>query len=57
MFPYRRATIDCEFEFVNDIEFLMGVGFLSHGGPGVWFITDLQTAESKDYIYSVACEV
>ena len=50
MFSYRRATIDCGFEFVNDIEsinlsfvikcFLMG--FLSHEGPGVWFITDLE---------------
>ena len=44
MFPYKRATIDREFEFVNNIEsinlnlvikcFLMGMGFLSHGGPG-----------------------
>ena len=54
MFPYRRATIDCGFELVNDIEsinlsfvikcFLMGVGFLSHGGTGVWFITDLENS-------------
>ena len=70
MFPYRRATIDCGFEFVNDMKsidfsfvikcFLMGVGFLSHGGLGVWFITGLENgspAEPKDYIYSVACEV
>ena len=52
MFPYRRATIDCGFEFVNDIEsidfsfvikcFLMGVGFLGHGGLGTWFTTDLE---------------
>ena len=43
--------------------FLMGMGFLSHGGLGAWFLTDLGTengsctAEPKDYIYSVACEV
>ena len=47
--------------------FSYGLGFLSHGGLGVWFITDLemavqlsqlsQTAEAKDYIYSVAGEV
>ena len=52
MFPYKRTTIDCGFEFVNDIEsinlsfvikcFLMGVGFQGHGCPGVWFITDLE---------------
>ena len=70
MFPYKWATIDYGFEFVNDIEsyfsfvikcFFMGVGFLSHGAC---FVTDLrmavqlsQTAEPKDYIYSVACEV
>ena len=70
MFPYRRATIDCGFELVNDLEsidlsfvikcFLMGAGFLGHGGLGASFITDFQlsqTAEPKDYIYSVACEV
>ena len=40
--------------------FLVGVGFLGHGA---WFIADFgtaglsQTAEPKDYIYSVACEV
>ena len=41
MFPYKKATIDCGFAFVNDIEslnlniagcFLVGVGFLGHGG-------------------------
>ena len=52
MFPYRRATIDCGFDFVNDIEsinlsfvikcFLMWVGFLGHGSLGVWFIINLQ---------------
>ena len=70
MFPYKRATIDCGFEFVNDIQsinlnlvfrcFLLGVGFLGHGGPGVCFVTDLENgspAEPKDYIYSIACEV
>ena len=41
---HKRTTVDYEFEFVNDIEpinlnfvikyFLMGVGFLSHGGLG-----------------------
>ena len=41
MFPYEGATIDCGFEFVNDIQsinlnfvttcFLVGVGFLGHG--------------------------
>ena len=51
MFPYKKATIDCGFEFVNNIEsinfnlvtkcFLMGMGFLSHGSPGVWFLNDL----------------
>ena len=51
MFPYRRATIDHGFEFVNDVEsinlsfvigcFLVRVGFLGHGGLGVWFIADL----------------
>ena len=48
MFPYERATIDCGFEFVNDTEsinlsfvikcFLVGVGFLGHGGLGVGFL-------------------
>ena len=42
MFPYKRATIDCGFEFVNNIEsinlnlvikcLLTGMEFLSHGG-------------------------
>ena len=46
---YRKATIDCGFAFVN-IEslnlnfiagyFLVGVGFLGPGGPGVWFLND-----------------
>ena len=41
MFPYKRATIDCGFEFVNDIEsinlnfvikcFFMGWGFWAMG--------------------------
>ena len=45
MFPYKKATIDCGFAFVNNIEslnlnfiagcFLVGVGFLGHGGLGV----------------------
>ena len=44
MFPYKKATIDCRFAFVNNIEyltlsfmagcFLVGAGFLGHGGPG-----------------------
>ena len=44
MFPYEKATIDCGFEFV-DVEsinlsfvikcFLVGVGFLGCGGPGI----------------------
>ena len=48
MFPYRIATIDSGFAFINNIEslnlnfiagcFLVGVGFLGHGGPGVWFL-------------------
>ena len=52
MFPYGGSTIDCGFEFVNDVQsinlsfvigcFLVGVGFLGHGSPGVWFIADLQ---------------
>ena len=56
MFPYRRATIDCGFEFVNDVEsinlsfvvgcFLVGVGLLGRGGLGVWFIADLQNSSS-----------
>ena len=63
MFPYKRATIDCGFEFVNNIEsinlnlvikcFLAGMGFLSHGGV----VPSSRSAEPKDYIYSVACEV
>ena len=49
MFPYKKATIDCGFEFVNNIEsinlnlgtkcFLVGAGFLS---CGVSFLTDLE---------------
>ena len=45
MFLYKNATIDCGFEFINNIEsinlnlvagcFLMGAGFLGHGGLGV----------------------
>ena len=64
------ATIDGGFAFVNNIEslnlnfiagcFLVGVGFLGHG-PGGMVTKSLnqlsQTAQPKDYIYSVACEV
>ena len=42
MFPYRMATIDSGFAFVNNVEslnlnfiagcFLVGVGLLGHGG-------------------------
>ena len=46
MFPYKIATIDGGFAFVNNIEslnfiagcFLVGVGFLGHGAPGAWFL-------------------
>ena len=48
MFPCRMVTIDGGFAFVNDTEslnlnfiagyFLMGVGFLGHGGLGVWIL-------------------
>ena len=43
-----------------------GPGFLGHGGPRAWFLTDLDdgtviqlshTAKPKDYIYNVACVV
>ena len=44
MFPYGKVTIDCGFAFVNNIEslnldiiagcFLVGAGFVGHGGPG-----------------------
>ena len=44
MFPYKKAIIDCGFAFVNNIGFLalnliagcflVGVGFLGHGGLG-----------------------
>ena len=71
MFPCKKATIDCGFAFVNNIEslnlnfiagcFLVGVGIVGHGGLGAWFLNDPlscpKTAEPKDYIYSVACEV
>ena len=50
MFPYKKVTIDCGFAFVNNVEslnlnfiagcFLVGAGFLCHGGPGVWFLND-----------------
>ena len=50
MFPYKIATIDGGFAFVNDIEslnlnfiagcFLVGAGFLGHGGTGVCFLND-----------------
>ena len=50
MIPYKRAIIDNGFKFVHDIEsinlnfvitcFLVGVGFLGHGGLGVLFIND-----------------
>ena len=48
MFPYKIATIGSRFAFVYIIEslnlnfiagcFLVGVGFLGHGGSGVWFL-------------------
>ena len=51
MFPYKRATIDYVFQFINDIKsinlnsvikcFLMGVEFV---GLGVWFITDFENS-------------
>ena len=50
MFPYKKATIDCGFAFVSNIEylnldfiagcFLVGAGFLDHGGLRVWFLND-----------------
>ena len=50
MFPYRMATTDSGFAFVNNVEslnlnfiagcFFVGVGFLGHGGPGAWFLND-----------------
>ena len=52
LYRHNKTTIDCGFEFVNNIEsrnlnlvikcFLMGMGFLSHGGLGAWFLTDLE---------------
>ena len=70
MFPYRIATINGGFAFVNNIEslnlnfiagcFLGGWGFWAMGAGGVVpkSLNQLcQTAEPKDYIYSVACEV
>ena len=68
MFPYKIATIDSGFAFVNNIGslnldfiagcFLVGVGFLGRGGLVPKSLNQLsQTAEPKDYIYSVACEV
>ena len=74
MILYKRATTDCGFEFVNDVEsiylsfvikcFLVGVEFLAHGawGCGLQVTSKItvqlsQTAEPKDYIYSVACKV
>ena len=71
MFPCGMATIDGGFAFVNNIDslnlnfiaggFLLGVGLLGHGGCGGVVPKSLnqlsQTAEPKDYIYSVACEV
>ena len=70
MFPYKIATIDSEFAFVNNIEslnlniiagcFLVGWGFWAMGAGGVVpkSLNQLsQTAEPKDYIYSVVCEV
>ena len=35
MFPYRRATIDCGFEFVNDIESILNVPY-GGGVSGPW---------------------
>ena len=59
------ATIDSGFAFVNNIEslnlnfitgcFLVGVGFLGHGGRGM--VPKSLRQLPKDYIYSVACEV
>ena len=50
MFPYGRAAIDYGLAFVNNIRslnlnfiagcFLVGAGFMGHGGPGVWFLND-----------------
>ena len=62
------AAVDGGFAFVNNIGslnlnfiggcLLVGVGFLGHGGVVPKSLNQLsQTAEPKDYIYSVACEV
>ena len=48
LYRHNKITIDCGFEFVNNIKsinlntkcFLMGVGFLSHGDPGASLLTD-----------------
>ena len=49
MFPYKKATIDCGFAFVNNIKSL-DLNFIAGGGvSGPW--------GPKDYIYSIACEV
>ena len=47
---HNKTIIDCGFEFVNDSDsinfnvvikcLLVVVGFLGHGGPGVWFVID-----------------
>ena len=47
-FPYKKVTIHCGLAFVNNIEssnliagcFLVGVGFLGHGGPGSVVLND-----------------
>ena len=57
MFPYKKTTIDCGFEFVNNIGsvglglvawcFLVGAGFLGDGGLGVWFLNDLDSCPKQ----------
>ena len=69
MFLYRIATIDSGFAFVNNIEslnlnFIAGCSLVGGGASGPWVPRGVvpkslnqlsQTAEPKDYIYSVAC--
>ena len=45
-------TIDCGFEFVNDLNlvagcFFVGAGFLGHGGLGVWFLNDFNSCPKQ----------
>ena len=42
MFPYKRATIDYGFEFINDIESINLNSVIECFLVGVWFITDLE---------------